>query len=219
MFRPFATVAMTSEPSRAPRTSPRPPKRLTPPMTAAEIESRSSVPPPALQVHRLEPRGEDDPADAGHDPGDREHEDPHARDVDAGAPRGLGVAADGVDVAPERRALREERQSDEEDEHEERSQRETLRLRAVHRERRALRARRRPRRVVADRDVPKHATATPASLSDRHPGVDGQARTSLADHAAQRDEGVRPGDDRGDEPADVGGEVVRRRVVDPVRPR
>ena len=68
MLRPFAIVAMTSEPRSAPRTSPRPPNRLTPPMTAAEIESSSSVPPPWLQVHGLEPRREDDPADAGHDP-------------------------------------------------------------------------------------------------------------------------------------------------------
>jgi len=49
MFRPFAIVAITSEPSSAPRTSPRPPNRLTPPITAAEIESRSSVPPPTLR--------------------------------------------------------------------------------------------------------------------------------------------------------------------------
>ena len=152
MFRPFAIVAMTSEPRSAPRTSPRPPNRLTPPMTAAEIESSSSVPPPTLQVHRLEARGEDDPADAGHDPRDHEDEDPDARDVDARATRSLRVAADGVDVAPERRALREERQPDEEDQHQERGERQPDGLRAVHRERRALRACGRPRRVVADRD-------------------------------------------------------------------
>ncbi len=49
MFRPFAIVAMMSEPRSAPRTSPRPPNRLTPPMTAAEIESSSSVPPPTCR--------------------------------------------------------------------------------------------------------------------------------------------------------------------------
>ena len=82
-------------------------------------------PAPLLQVHRLEPRGEDDPADAGHDPRDHEDEDADARDVDAGATGRLRVAADGIDVAPERRALREKRQPDEEDQHQERRERQT----------------------------------------------------------------------------------------------
>ena len=46
---PFAIVAITSEPNSALRTSPRPPKRLVPPMTAAAIASISSVPPPAFR--------------------------------------------------------------------------------------------------------------------------------------------------------------------------
>ena len=43
---PFAIVAITAAPSTALRMLPRPPKRLVPPITAAEIASRSSVPPP-----------------------------------------------------------------------------------------------------------------------------------------------------------------------------
>ncbi len=46
MKRPFAIVAITAAPSTALRTSPRPPNRLVPPITAAEIASSSSVPPP-----------------------------------------------------------------------------------------------------------------------------------------------------------------------------
>ena len=37
---------MTSEPRRADHTVPRPPNRLVPPMTAAAMASRRSVPPP-----------------------------------------------------------------------------------------------------------------------------------------------------------------------------
>ena len=134
-------------------------------MTAAEIESRSSVPPPLLQVHGLEPRGEDDPADAGHDPGDHEDEDADARDVDAGAPRGLRVSADGIDVAAERRALREERQPDEEDQHQERRERQPDRLRAVHRERRAPGHAAGLVAWLQIATVPKQATATPANFA------------------------------------------------------
>src|SRR6266487_4158195 len=46
---PLATMPMISPPKSAPLTRPRPPNRLTPPITAAEIESSSSVPPPAVR--------------------------------------------------------------------------------------------------------------------------------------------------------------------------
>ena len=44
---------MTSAPISALITRPRPPKRLVPPITAAEIASSSSVPPPALRSTEL----------------------------------------------------------------------------------------------------------------------------------------------------------------------
>ena len=66
MKRPFAIVAITAAPSTALRTSPRPPKRLVPPITAAEIASSSSVPPPWSGATERRFAGEDDAADAGH---------------------------------------------------------------------------------------------------------------------------------------------------------
>ena len=60
--RPFAIVAITSAPKERVRTSPRPPKRLVPPITAAAIASSRSVPPPASRS-TLEPRGEHDAAE------------------------------------------------------------------------------------------------------------------------------------------------------------
>src|SRR6185503_19498904 len=69
--------------------------------------------PALVQVHRLEPRREDDAADTGHHRRDHEHDDPNARDVDAGPPCRLGVSADGVHVATERGPFREVREADE----------------------------------------------------------------------------------------------------------
>ena len=46
--KPFETLPITSEPKNAAHTLPRPPKRLTPPMTAAAIASSRSVPPPIV---------------------------------------------------------------------------------------------------------------------------------------------------------------------------
>ena len=53
-------------------------------------------------VDRAQARGEHDAADRRHERADREAGDLDPVDVDARAPRGLGVAADRVDVAPER---------------------------------------------------------------------------------------------------------------------
>jgi hypothetical protein len=44
--RSFETLPITSAPSKAAQTRPRPPNRLVPPITAAAIASSSSVPPP-----------------------------------------------------------------------------------------------------------------------------------------------------------------------------
>ena len=51
--RPFPIVEMTSAPSSAETTRPRPPKRLVPPITAAAIASSRIVPPPALRSTEL----------------------------------------------------------------------------------------------------------------------------------------------------------------------
>ena len=73
---PFETVEISAAPIRALRTSPRPPNRLVPPMTAAAIASISSVPPPAFRSTLLQARGEHDAAEARH--GARDHEDEDA---------------------------------------------------------------------------------------------------------------------------------------------
>ena len=70
---------------------------------------------------------------------DDEHEHTDAWHVDAGAPCGFGVAANGVDVPAERRSLGEEREEREEDDDDQAGQRQAE-MRALH------------VRVVADRD-------------------------------------------------------------------
>ena len=60
------------------------------------------------------------PADAGRERGEHEGERPDPRKAHAGPPGGLGVAADGVDVAAEPRPAeheRPERQDPEDDQH------------------------------------------------------------------------------------------------------
>ena len=109
MKRPFAIVAITAAPSTALRTSPRPPKRLVPPITAAEIASSSSVPPPwSGATERRLPASMMPPTPAMR-PEIMKTRIRMRGDADAGAPRRLGVAADRVDVAAERRPLRDER--------------------------------------------------------------------------------------------------------------
>ena len=107
---PFEIVEISAAPISALRTSPRPPNRLVPPMTAAAIASISSVLPPAFRSTLFRRGGEHDAAEAGHDARDHEDEDADPRHVDPGPPRRLGVAADRVDVPAERRPLGEERQ-------------------------------------------------------------------------------------------------------------
>ena len=57
------STTITSAPSRALFTSPRPPKRLVPPITAAAIASSRIVPPPAFRSTELSRDGEDDAAE------------------------------------------------------------------------------------------------------------------------------------------------------------
>ncbi len=112
--RPFSMMAMTRPPRMASRALPRPPNRLVPPMTAAPTAYRR-VAAARVDGDRVEPgRGHD----AAHrrQPGpDHEHGDPDAGDVDAGPARGLGVAADGVDVPPVGGAAEHERAGDQQD--------------------------------------------------------------------------------------------------------
>ena len=72
-----------------------------------------------VRVDRAQPRGEHDAADGRHQRADREAGDADPVDVDARAPRRLGVAADRVDVAPEARAPQDVGPEDEQhaDEH------------------------------------------------------------------------------------------------------
>ena len=82
--------------------------------------------------------------------------DADSRDVDACAPGGLGVAADGVDVTAEGRPLGKERQGDEEDDDQDAGQRKA--------ERRSL-----DLRVVADGDGPECRDRHTDHLRNREP--------------------------------------------------
>ena len=64
--------------------------------------------------------------------------------------------------------------------------------------------------------TPKARIPTPTTFRIDRQRTDLQARPFLAHDAAQRNEEVEAGDTRGDDPAHAGGEVVRRRLVDPV---
>src|SRR6185312_12897566 len=61
----------------------------------------------AIEVgrNRAQPRGVDDARDAAHQAGDGEARDADAVDPDAGPACRLGIAADGIDVGAEARAL------------------------------------------------------------------------------------------------------------------
>src|SRR5205823_4392904 len=140
---------------------------------------------PERQVDRVEAGGEDDPAQAGHRAGDDEAENPDQLDIDAGAPRRLGVTADRVDVAPKRRPACEigEENDDEKDyqPHE-----------------------RHPPRVVADRDG---GEGKPAVEEHADNGDDQVSRwepcTPAADVGPQRRERKERGEDDCDDPARV----------------
>ena len=64
--------------------------------------------------------------------------------------------------------------------------------------------------------TPKARIPTPTTFRIDRQRTDPQAGPFLAHDAAQRNEEVETGDARGDEPAHRSGEVVRRRLVDPV---
>ncbi len=56
-------MAITSDPNSASRTSPRPPNRLHPPITAAGYGIDQQRPATRVEVDAVEARGQDDPPD------------------------------------------------------------------------------------------------------------------------------------------------------------
>ena len=153
------------------------------------------------RVHRVEARSEDHPAHPRHQPRDHEDHDADPLDVDAGAARGLGVAADGVDVAAERRALRNPCPEDEEDDHEQEGEWEAAFL-------------------VGPDDRAKNRNHEDRELGRDEHEVVGVDPVPLAAHdASERAGGEQHGRAAGDqEPGGVGeevvGNVVDRRVLD-----
>ena len=73
----------------------------------------SSMPKPSASVDGGEARDQNSAATAAQKPGDRIGGDDDAAGVDAGEPRGLGIAADGVEVAAEPGREQHELQDDE----------------------------------------------------------------------------------------------------------
>ena len=92
---------MTSAPRSAAFIVPRPPNSDVPPMTAAAIEYSRIEPPPALVSTERRREASTIPPSAAISEQIAKHGDLDAVDVDARAPRRLGVAADRVDVAAE----------------------------------------------------------------------------------------------------------------------
>ena len=97
-WTPLLIDPMTSAPSSADQTVPRPPNRLVPPTTAAAIALSMSGPPPDELETPSSREASTMPAATAHRPEDEEGVDDHPRDRDAGALGGLAVAADGVEV-------------------------------------------------------------------------------------------------------------------------
>src|SRR4029453_414465 len=115
---------------RASRTSPRPPKRLVPPITAAAMASISSVPPPAFRSTLLRRAARTTPPSPAIPPEimktitlTRATLMPARRAASAFPPRAPGVPADGVDMPTEGRALGEECQDQQRRNHQEQDER------------------------------------------------------------------------------------------------
>ena len=104
---PLVSMPSASTPRKAPKIVPRPPSRLAPPISAAEIGEQRRV---VAELHRrgIEARGEQDARDRGKRPAHRVGEEQIAIDGDAGEIGRLAVAADRVEVAAGARALEED---------------------------------------------------------------------------------------------------------------
>ena len=98
---------MMSAPMTVPMTLPRPPKRLTPPMTTAAIEDSSSGS-PAIDEPPEKRAVCSTPAIPAVIAGQHVDEDGEPVHGNAGAQRGLAVAADGVGVAARTGSVQDE---------------------------------------------------------------------------------------------------------------
>ena len=99
---PLEIEPITSAPSSADQTEPRPPNRLVPRDDRAGDRQQQQVAAARGLVDREQPRGGHDAADRRHRRAERRTRSTRMpRDADARAPRRLGVAADRVDVAAE----------------------------------------------------------------------------------------------------------------------
>ena len=91
--------------------SPRPPKIETPPSSTAAM-TWSSRPVRVVAAGAAEAQREEDAGERRDRAGEDEEPELGARDVDAGEVRGLGVQADLVDAAAERREVQQQREDD-----------------------------------------------------------------------------------------------------------
>ena len=101
---PFEIEPITSAPSSADQTEPRPPNRLVPAITGPAIASSSRSFPPEPWFTARSRDACMMPPIAAIDPADREHHHADLVHADSRPPRRLGVAADGKDVTAESRA-------------------------------------------------------------------------------------------------------------------
>src|SRR5437016_204540 len=131
--------------------------------------------------------------------GDPEDDDRDAGDVEPRATSRLGVAADRVDMAAERRPFGQEGQADEKDDDEDAGQRQPFRHAGV----------------VGDRDGAEARDRDAEELGDNEQrSADRHARAALADHAAQRADGVETRDGGRNDPTRIGFEVVVGELAD-----
>ena len=107
MFRPLRRMPMTKAPIAVPEIVPTPPTSEVPPMTALAMASSSYIT-PSLGWGGDQAGHQHAARQPGQRAGDRIGEGVHARDVDSGQARGLGVRADRVDVPPEHGAVQHE---------------------------------------------------------------------------------------------------------------
>ena len=159
------------------------------------------MPPPGVEVDRVQPRGEDHAAEAGHRPGDHEDDHPDVPHVDARATGRLGVPADRVDVTAEGRALRDPRPEDEQHDHEQERDREAALL------------------VRPVDDAERDRREADDLQRDEHEVVREDPVSPATDHPRQRRDHEQAGRDRRDDVAggvreEVVRDVVDQRVVD-----
>ena len=108
-----------STPSATPNRLPTPPARLTPPSTDAAT-TWNSKPSPATCTAEPRRDGKQDARDAGQQRADDEGYELGAAHVVAGKPRHLGIAADRIELPPERAMAHEVDERNEQDERDER---------------------------------------------------------------------------------------------------